>query len=108
MVLQKHNIKKFNLKKYELMTREVQTELSKAKEEDFSRKLSDLIHYFPLVECLYVLGENGLQVSDTVFGDLEGNRKNRFIFRPAPLGVDHTMKDYYYMMMDAVLRKATY
>ena len=108
MVLQKHNVKKFNLKKYELMTREVQVELSKLREGDFDRKLSDLIHYFPLVECLYVIGETGLQVTDMVFGDLGEGGKNRYMFRPAPKGTDHTLKDYYYMMMDGGLRKATF
>ena len=108
MVLQKHNIKKFNLKKYELMTREVQTELGKSSVEEFDRKLSDLIHYFPLVECLYVIDENGFQASETIFGELENGRKNRFMFRPASKGTDHTMKDFYYMMMDGGLRKSTF
>ncbi len=108
MVMRKHNIKKFNMKKYELMTREVQTELSKARVEEFDQKLSDLIRFFPLVECLYVIGENGLQSSDTVFGNLEGNAKNRFLFRAPLKGTDHTMKDYYYMMMDGGLKKSTF
>ena len=108
MVLKKHNIKKFNLKKYELMTREVQVELSKLHEQDFSQKLTDLIRYFPLAECLYVIDENGLQASEMVFGDLGGSGKNRYMFRPAPKGTDHTMKDYFYMMMDGGLKKVTF
>ncbi|HJT25348.1 MAG TPA: PDC sensor domain-containing protein, partial [bacterium] len=69
---------------------------------------SNLIRFFPLVECLYVIGENGLQTSETIFGNLEGNGKNRFMFRPSPKGTDHAMKDYYFMMMDGGLKKTTF
>ncbi len=107
-VIQKLHIKRFNLKKYELMTREIQTELSKIKPEGFDQKLSEMIHYFPLVEGLYVLDEKGFQVSESIFGKIETPAKNRLMFRPAPKGTDHTMKDYYYMMMDGGMKKSTF
>lgn len=108
MVIQKLNVKRFNLKKYELMTREIQIELSKAKPDGFDQKLSEMVHYFPVVECFYVLDDAGIQVSETIFGKIETTPKNRLIFRPAPKGTDHTMKDYFYMLIDGGLKKSTF
>jgi EAL domain-containing protein (putative c-di-GMP-specific phosphodiesterase class I) len=107
-LFQKMNIKRFNLKKYEVMTREVQTELSKIPSGDFDGKLLELIRFFPLVECLYVLDEKGAQVTETVFGKTGEPRRNSHMFRPAPKGEDHTMKDYFYMMIDGGLRKTSF
>ena len=108
ILLQKINIKRYNLKKYEVMTREVQTELSKIPPADFDRKLLDLIRFFPLAECLYVLDEKGAQVTETVLGKTGEPRRNRHMFRPPPKGEDHSMKDYFYMLIDGGLSKTTY
>lgn len=107
-VLQKLGVKRFNLRKYELMTREIQIELSKLSGGDFDQKLFELIHYFPLVECVYVLDESGIQRSETVFGELGELSKNKMMFRPREKESDHSLKDYYYMLMDGGLRKTTY
>jgi EAL domain-containing protein (putative c-di-GMP-specific phosphodiesterase class I) len=107
-VLRKMNIKQSNLKKYDVMTREVQIELSKIDSGAFDQKLAEMVHFFPLVECLYVLDDKGFQVTDTVFGKMEENLRNPLMFRPAPKGEDHTMKDYFYMMLDGGLRKTTF
>jgi EAL domain-containing protein (putative c-di-GMP-specific phosphodiesterase class I) len=107
-LFQKMKIKQFNLKKYEVMTREVQIELSKIPSCDFDQKLGDLIRFFPLAECLYVLDEKGTQVTETVMGTSAGLRRNSHIFRPAPKGEDHTMKDYFYMMIDGGMRKTAF
>ncbi len=107
-LFQKMSIKRFNLKKYEVMTREVQTELSKIPSGDFDQKLLELIRFFPLVECLYVLDEKGAQTTETVFGKTSEPRRNNHMFRPASKGEDHTMKDYFYMMIDGGLRKTSF
>jgi len=101
-------VKRFNLRKYEVMTREVQEELSKVPSVNFGEKLRELVHYFPLVESLYVLDESGVQVTEAVFGKKEGAGRNRFIFRPSPKGSDHSMKDYFYMLTDGGVRKTTF
>ncbi|HVZ81249.1 MAG TPA: EAL domain-containing protein [bacterium] len=107
-ILQDHNVKRFNLRKYELMTREIQMELSKNPAHLFDQVLSQMVHYFPLVECLYVIDEKGIQVTETVFGTLEEKPKNRLLFQPSPVGTDHTMKDYFFMLVDGGLKKATF
>ncbi len=108
MVLEKLNVKRFNLRKYELMTREIQTEVSKIPECDFDRKLLELIHYFPLVECVYVLDEHGIQCTETIFGEAGGISRNRTMFKPRKTGSDHSLRDYYYMVVEGGGRKTTY
>jgi hypothetical protein len=90
------------------MTREIQAELSKNEEKQFDQVLSQMVHYFPLVECLYVIDEKGAQVTETVFGVLEEKPKNRLLFQPVPRGADHSMKDYYFMLMEGGLKKTTF
>jgi len=107
-LLEKMKIKRYNMKKYEVMTREVQDELSKIPPADFNRKLGELIRYFPLVECLYVLDGKGAQATEMVFGKPEEAGRSRQIFRPAGMGEDHTMKDYFYMLIDGGLGKTTF
>ncbi len=108
MVLEKLDIKRFNLRKYELMTRDIQIEIVKVQVGDFDRKLSEIIHYFPLVECVYVLDEQGAQVTETIFGENEGISRNRTMFRPRKAGSDHSLRDYYYMLVEGGLKKTTY
>ncbi len=108
VLFKKIDIKQFNLNKYEVMTREVQIELSKIPEQDFDEKIREMFHYFPLVECLYVLDEKGVQVTETVLGNAVKLRRHSHMFRPAAKGEDHTMKDYFYMLVDGGLRKTIF
>jgi EAL domain-containing protein (putative c-di-GMP-specific phosphodiesterase class I) len=107
-VMRKLNARRFNLRKYEMMTREIQAVLSKVTSGLFETKIRDLARFFPLVESLYVLDEEGFQVCETVFGDQHLLHKNRAIFNPATQGTDHTLRDYFYMLTEGGLRKNTF
>jgi EAL domain-containing protein (putative c-di-GMP-specific phosphodiesterase class I) len=107
-VIQRLNVRRFNLRKYEMMTREIQAELSKTTRDHFEGKLLGLVRFFPLVEGFYVLDENGFQLTETVFGDRQLFHKNRMIFNPAMRGSDHTLRDYFYMLTEGGMKKATY
>ena len=107
-VIQKLNVRRFNLRKYEMMTREIQAELSKTTGGHFEAKIKDLVRFFPLAEGIYVLDEQGFQVTETVFGDPHLFQKNRVIFNPVMKGTDHTLRDYFYMLTEGGLRKNSY
>lgn len=47
------------------------------------------------IECLYVLSMKGVQVSDTVCNPSKLRKRKRFIYEPARLGADHSLKEYY-------------
>jgi EAL domain-containing protein (putative c-di-GMP-specific phosphodiesterase class I) len=93
--------KRIHSTKYHFMTREILTELSKTQAAQFDLKLEEIAVKFPTVECFYVLDDHGIQVSRTIFNDLKAVHQNRLMFRPAPKGADHTIKDYYYMLAES-------
>lgn len=47
------------------------------------------------IECLYVLSARGVQLSDTVCNPSKLRKRKRFIYEPARLGADHSLKEYY-------------
>lgn len=100
--------KRLNLRKYELTTLKIQEEMSGSAPEELDARLQGLVRRFPMIECLYVLDDKGVQVSDTLFAEAKNVRPNRLVFRPAEKGTDHTMKDYYYMLMEGGLQERTF
>ncbi len=46
------------------------------------------------IECMYILNEKGIQVSET-FINPEVSRKTHSLFQPARLGTDHSLKHYF-------------
>jgi EAL domain-containing protein (putative c-di-GMP-specific phosphodiesterase class I) len=58
-----------------------------------------------IVECLYVLDNNGIQVSNTVFSSYGNNIRKNGLFAPASKGADHSLKSYYRYMKNAGISK---
>jgi hypothetical protein len=69
--------------------------------------LGGLLQSFPAIECAFVLDETGVQVSTTVCRNTLEPRRNRVLFRPAPRGTDHSLKDYYFLLRNVELQKFT-
>ncbi|HOO29202.1 MAG TPA: PDC sensor domain-containing protein, partial [Lachnospiraceae bacterium] len=65
---------------------------------DIERILSVYLKKTPSLECIYILDENGIQTTDTVF-----NRnikiKNEKMFSPTQSGDYHISKQYYYYVI---------
>jgi hypothetical protein len=80
---------------------------------EFSAFAFNLFRKFSKIEAVYLLKENGVQISDTFLNkDIEIN-KNK-IFHPAKLGDNHDLKEYYYNLKykniyisDVYISKAT-
>lgn len=53
------------------------------------------------IECAYILDEQGIQVSDTMFSNNNRNHRQKLMFYPAVKGVDHSLKKYYYKLMNS-------
>jgi EAL domain-containing protein (putative c-di-GMP-specific phosphodiesterase class I) len=106
--LKRLGIKKLNMNRYYATLFEIQKELSRKNPVHFDSILRRIKGEFPQVECLYILDEAGNQVSDSVFNGQGRLQRNPVVFRPARKGADHTMKDYYYFLMEAGLNKTSY
>ena len=53
------------------------------------------------------LDEGGIQISETICNTTIPRRSSGVMFQPAPIGTDHSLKEYYYILMDVELQKFT-
>ena len=56
------------------------------------------------LECLYILGLDGIQVSDTVCNYIKLMRPKSLLFRPAHRGADLSLKDYFLLIKAGLAR----
>jgi EAL domain-containing protein (putative c-di-GMP-specific phosphodiesterase class I) len=56
------------------------------------------------LECLYILGLDGVQVSDTVCNYVKLLRPKSLLFRPAHRGADLSLKDYFLLIKAGLAR----
>jgi EAL domain-containing protein (putative c-di-GMP-specific phosphodiesterase class I) len=82
-------------------------DLSRIGVDQYSALLARVVGEDPKVECCYVLDEAGLQVTETIGSASLARRSGAAMFRPAPRGTDHSLKEYFYVLMDAELPKYT-
>lgn len=78
-------------------------ELESKKTQDFDDMLMKFVNnYNELnIECAYILDEQGIQVSNTLFSSANRNYRQRLMFYPAVKGVDNSLKKYYYKLMNS-------
>lgn len=62
--------------------------------------LSGLVGDDPLVASACVLDLSGIQVTDTVWNAAQAQKQKRVIFRPPSRNADHSMKEYYYLLLE--------
>jgi EAL domain-containing protein (putative c-di-GMP-specific phosphodiesterase class I) len=91
---------------YDAALKEMVRELSNSQLTEVDARLTDFLGRYPFVECLYVLNQAGTQISDTVASAAKPRKKNS-LFRPAERGADHSLKDYYYLVIDTFVAKYT-
>ena len=106
--LKRLGFKKLNMNRYFATLFEIQVDLGQMHPVHFDAILKRMAGKFPHLESLYILDEAGLQVTDCVFNEVGRNQRNPVIFRPSLKGSDHTLKDYYYFLMEGGLNKTSY
>jgi EAL domain-containing protein (putative c-di-GMP-specific phosphodiesterase class I) len=106
--LQKAGRKHLNMSLYHELIRGLVGELGHHEAAAFGACLRRVLRPEDPVECLYVLDEEGRQVTEMVFnGSRKSNRKSA-MFRALPAGADHSLSDYYYFLRDDGFGKPTY
>lgn len=96
---------KSNHKKYEKFLNDVINKLSIIEESDFNDKINEFFTKCDASECVYILDESGIQVSDTVTHFRNMLSQKSLIFKPAKKGTDHSLKKYYYFLKNMGLNK---
>lgn len=71
----------------------------------FNEKLLNIVKNNTYIDCAYVLNQHGIQVSETLCLYEKDNTKQNMIFYSANMGTDHSMKKYYYHIMNTKLSK---
>jgi EAL domain-containing protein (putative c-di-GMP-specific phosphodiesterase class I) len=102
----KIRIKRVNYTKYNSMIEELLSDLSQTSASAFDLKLFQAAARLPFIECFYIIDEKGIQETKTYFSKNEDLHNNKLMFRPAPKGTDHSMKDYYYMLIEDGVEKS--
>lgn len=90
-----------------LVLNQILWHLSGASVERFDGILADFVGHHPNVECVYVLDEDGLQVTETVGPAIATRRAAGILFHPALKGTDHSLKEYYYVLLGVELPQYT-
>jgi EAL domain-containing protein (putative c-di-GMP-specific phosphodiesterase class I) len=112
VIKQKHihraGFQKERMGRYFTMQMEIQVKLSQSAPERFTARLKKMLPSYPGVECLYVLDESGIQISECVCNVHGKERRKSALFKPCPPGTDHGMRDYYFLLMEAGLNKTSY
>lgn len=72
---------------------------------EFDGALIDIMSKNIMMECAYVLDNNGVQISDTICSAYKAESRDNLIFYSARKGTDHSMEQYYYPLVSARLKK---
>ena len=79
-------------------------DLEKAPFDGFEAALARAVHRDQNLECLYILGMDGVQVSETVCNYTKLMRPKSLLFRPAHCGTDLSLKDYFLLIKAGLAR----
>ena len=60
------------------------------------RYIGQRIRFFPEVECAYILNEDGIQITETIFSSPVITKPKSLLFKPATIGDNLSSRDYFY------------
>jgi hypothetical protein len=103
----KINDRKAQHRRCGIVLTEVLNRLSNAEVDRFDEVLRLTAPEYPHVECMYVLNASGIQVTETICNPNVQRRERGVMFHPAFRGTDHSLKEYYYILLDVELPKYT-
>lgn len=100
------NDRKSEHRRCQLVMNQMLCQLAGEGAERFDDILRTAADEYADVECVYVLNEHGTQVTDTI-GRSRNVLRAGVLFHPALRGADHSLKEYYYVLLGAELPQFT-
>lgn len=94
------NAKRGYYREYDRWVRRMGQEMSLTTPKAFNAKLLEMLDRHPKADCLYVLDEAGTQMTPMV-GKPSFSPRDKVFFQPPPRGTDHSLKDYYYSLVES-------
>jgi len=101
------NQRKLQHRRFNIIINQILCELTRVTATEFDDVLQTTLPQYENVECVYIMDETGTQVSSTVLNHRIPRRDKGVMFRPAPRGADHSLKEYYYVLLDVDMQKYT-
>lgn len=98
-MVQSINHNKIERRMHSILLDSMLSEVSIIEQSAFSATLQRSIRSHPDIECAYILDHRGTQVTETVFNVHEMPPVGH-LFRPAEKQTDHSLKQYYYALLD--------
>ncbi len=110
----KQKILTHNIQSIKSRASEIAASLEKKDSSEVDRILLAYLDCSSDIECMYILNEWGIQVSETYLNS-EVSRKTHSLFQPARMGTDHSLKHYFqkrlknqkYYISDPYISRAT-
>lgn len=81
---------------YDKIINNIIERLSKEDIKKFNGIIDKVVEDYSILECVYVLDNNGCQVTDTATRCKNMLSQKALIFQPAKKGTNHSLKKYYY------------
>ena len=106
-MVDKINERKVQHKRLNVIMDQILCQLAQAHVDQFEGSLRTIIQQQSNVECLYVLDQAGIQVTDMICSKTHPQRTGGVLFRPATKGADHALKEYFYLLLNVGLQKYT-
>jgi EAL domain-containing protein (putative c-di-GMP-specific phosphodiesterase class I) len=108
----RHMVRKIHERRIEhrrchLVMTQIRDQLVKATVDEFDGILTGMIHEYPDVESVYVLNEAGIQVTDTIASPQASRRDSGLMFQPMRRYADHSLQEYYYILLGVELPQYT-
>ena len=108
----RHMVRKIHDRRIEhrrchLIMTQIRDQLARAPGEAFDAILSGMIGEYPDVEGVYVLNENGIQTTDTIASPRAARRDSGLMFHPTRRHADHSLQEYYYLLLGVELPQYT-
>lgn len=82
-------------------------EFSGLGEDCFERKLQEWSTRHLSIDCLYIINDEGVQVTETVFSDGFITPGRYALYEPARIGADHSNKPYFFFMLMGMKKYVT-
>lgn len=81
--------------RYDRLIRELCDRIALPGGSKLDHRLTECLEISDNIECIYVLDISGMQVSSTICNPNRLREQKRFLYEPARLGADHSLKEYY-------------
>ena len=91
-------------KRFLVMSDEIIKDLAGCENSDFNDTLKSIPRKFPDLECVYLLDQDGIQISDTIVSPLHKRKELPKIFHPDEKYTDQSSKDYFFSIFNGIDR----